>query len=210
MCRRSAVVVPSSGVTASKFLRALALLMLWSCTGADTVCAQTWPAAGLVASESTGSRHLRWEIAGGAALEVATPGERDRQRGVLAVPSLSVGVASWFEIVLEGHAARYVAPLGGHVLGVAPIGWRIHAPGRTQPYLSAGAGLVWTNLTELTGVERRRNFLTQIGAGLRHVRPNGSAMSVEARFFHLSNLGAVRPNLGIEVFAVLVGYRFPM
>jgi hypothetical protein len=197
-------------VTALRSSKVLILLMLWPCSGADAVRAQTWPATKLVASGTIGSHRLRWEIAGGPALEVATPGERERQRGVLAVPSFSVALASWFEIVVEGHAARYVAPVPGHVLGVVPIGWRIHAPGRTQPYLSAGAGLVWTNLTELTGVERRRNFLTQIGVGLRHVRPSGSALSVEARFFHLSNLGAVRPNLGIEVFAVLVGYRFQM
>jgi len=40
------------------------------------------------------------------------------------------------------------------------------------------------------------------------VRANGSDVSLEARFFHLSNLGAAPPNLGMEMVSVLVGYGF--
>jgi hypothetical protein len=186
----------------------VALLMFWSFLSAQAVSAQALPLPEAPAGQ-TASARIRWELAGGPAVEVATPGERERQRGVLAVPSLSIAVASWFEFVVEGHAVRHVSPVGGYVLGFVPIGWRIHSRGRTQPYLAAGAGVAWTDLTGLRGVEQRRNYLTQIGAGLRRERANGSAVFVEARFFHLSNLSSAPPNLGMEVFAVLVGYRLP-
>jgi hypothetical protein len=138
---------------------------------------------------------------------VFTPGEREGERGFLVVPSVGVRVGSWFEWVIEGHAARYVTPVGGTIAGVAPLGWRIHGRGPTEPYVSMGAGVVWTDYTELRGLDRRRNYLTQIGAGVRRITGNGSAVSVEARLFHLSNLSSAPPNLGLEGVTVLVGYR---
>jgi hypothetical protein len=151
---------------------------------------------------------LSIDVAGGPALEVATAGERASQRGMLAVPSLGIGVTSWFDYVIEGHVAAYLTPETGYVAGVVPVGLRFHSRGRTQAFAALGAGLAWTNLTGLRGIERRRNYLTQVGGGVRWWRTDGTAISLEARLLHLSNLGAAPPNLGIEVFTVLVGYRF--
>jgi hypothetical protein len=153
-------------------------------------------------------RRLRIAVAAGPALEVATAGERASQRGVLVVPSLGIGVTSWFEYVIEGHVSGHFTPEAGYVAGVVPVGLRFHSRGGTQAFATLGAGLAWTNLTGLRGIERRRNYLTQAGGGVRRVRTDGSAISVEARLLHLSNLGAAPPNLGIEVFTVIVGYRF--
>lgn len=151
------------------------------------------------------------EVAAGPAFEVATAGDRESQRGVLAVPALGIRVASWFEYTIEGHISRHVSPASGNVFGFVPLGFRLHtrARTRTQIHLSAGAGLVWSDLTGLHGVEQRRNFLTQLGAGIARLDARGSGVSLEARLFHLSNLHAAPPNLGMEVFAVLVGYRLP-
>lgn len=152
-------------------------------------------------------RRVHWGIAAGPALEVATPGEREGERGILVVPWVGVRVASWFEYVAEAHVARYVTPMEGTIAGIAPIGWRIHGRGRMQPYVSMGAGVAWTDFTGLRGIDRRRNYLTHIGAGVRRAGASGSAVSVEARLFHLSNLSSAPPNLGMEVFTVMVGYR---
>ena len=151
------------------------------------------------------------EVAAGPAFEVATAGDRESQRGVLAVPALGIRVASWFEYTIEGHLSRHVSPASGNVFGLVPLGFRLHtrARTRTQIHLSAGAGLVWSDLAGLHGVEQRRNFLTQLGAGIARLDARGSGVSLEARLFHLSNLHAAPPNLGMEVFAVLVGYRLP-
>ena len=141
--------------------------------------------------------------------EVATAGDRPSQRGVLAVPALAVRVAPWFEYTLEGHLSRHVSPVSGNVFGVVPAGFRINTRTRIQFHLAAGAGLAWTDLVGLHGVEQRRNFLTQIGTGFTRVGANGAGLSVEGRFFHLSNLHAAPPNLGMEGFVVLVRYRLP-
>jgi hypothetical protein len=185
-------------------IRIALLLLLVACSAPPAVAQTVLPPGDL---RQPDERRLVWGIAAGPALEVATAGDREGERGVLVAPSVGIRVASWFEYVVEGHLARYVSPVGGTIAGVVPIGWRIHGRGRTQPYLSMGAGLVWTDYTDLRGLDRRRNFLTQVGAGVRRVTPGGAAVSVEARLFHLSNLSSAPPNLGIEVFTVLVGYR---
>ena len=128
---------------------------------------------------------------------------------MLGVPALSVRVTSWFDYTLEGHLARHVTPVSGNVFGVIPIGFRVHTGRRTQLHLSAGAGVAWSDLVGLRGVEQRRNFVEQLGTGLARTGSNGSGVSLEVRFFHMSNLHAAPPNLGMEAVAILVGYRLP-
>lgn len=149
------------------------------------------------------------EVAAGPAFEVATAGDRESQRGVLAVPAVGIRVASWFEYTFEGHLSRHVTPVSGNVFGIVPLGFRLHTNARTQFHVSAGAGLAWTDLSGLHGVEQRRNFITQVGAGITRAGARGSGVSLEARLFHLSNLHAAPPNLGMEGFTLLVGYRLP-
>jgi hypothetical protein len=185
------------------------LLLLFSALiPGSTVHAQSIP-PGSPAGAAPFSSRVRFEIAAGPAFEVAVAGERPSQRAALAVPTLAIRVASWFDYTAEGHLSRHVSPVSGNVFGIVPIGFRLHRGERTQLHLAAGAGLVWTDLDGLHGVEQRRNFLTQIGFGIARVGANGAGVSLEARFFHLSNLHAAPPNLGMEMFALLVGYRVP-
>lgn len=60
------------------------------------------------------------------------------------------------------------------------------------------------------GVTSRR-LPTPRGVGIiiARVRPDGSGVSVEARFSRLSNLHGAPPNPGVEVFSVLPGYKLP-
>lgn len=149
------------------------------------------------------------EVAAGPAFEVATAGERASQRAVLGVPALTIRLFSWLDYAVEGHLSGHVTPVSGNVFGIVPVAFRVHSKGRTQAHLSLGSGIVWSDLAGLHGVEQRQNFVTHLGAGMSRLRPNGSGVSVEARFFHMSNLHAAPPNLGMEVFTVLVGYRLP-
>ena len=187
----------------------LALLTLFAfIIPSATVRAQTVP-PGYPPEPASFSSRVRFEVAAGPAFEVATAGDRLSQRAVLAVPALGVRVASWLAYAAEGHVSRHVSPVSGNVFGIVPVGFRVHRGSRTQLHLAAGAGLVWTDLDGLHGVEQRRNFLTQIGIGISRVSENGSGVSLEARFFHLSNLHAAPPNLGMEMFSLLIGYRLP-
>jgi hypothetical protein len=173
-----------------------------------TLSAQTPPSGDAVTTAASPGR-LGLEVAAGPAFEVATAGERESQRAILGVPALTVKLFSWVDYVVEGHLSRHVTPVSGNVFGFVPVAFRVHTTRRTQVHLSLGSGIVWSDLAGLHGVEQRQNFATHLGAGIARVRDNGSAVSLEARFFHMSNLHAAPPNLGMEVFTVLVGYRLP-
>ena len=170
--------------------------------GAQTV------AAGQPAEPPASPGRIGFEVAAGPAFEVATAGERASQRAVLGAPALTIRVFSWFDYAVEGHLSRHLTPVSGNVYGIVPVAFRFHSKGQTQVHVSLGSGIVWSDLAGLHGVEQRQNFATHLGAGVSRVRSNGSGMSVEARIFHMSNLHAAPPNLGMEVFTVLVGYRF--
>lgn len=184
-----------------------ALLLLFSfLIPCPTLHAQTVP-PGHPPERAPFSRRVRFEIAAGPAFEVATAGDRPSQRAALVVPALAIRVASWIDYTAEGHLSRHLSPVSGNALGIVPIGFRVHRGARTQLHLAAGAGLVWTDLDGLHGVEQRQNFVTQAGIGITRVIANRASVSVEGRFFHFSNLHAAPPNLGMEMFALLVGYR---
>ena len=173
-----------------------------------TVGAQTVP-TGPAAEPRASPGRIGFEVAAGPTFEVSTAGERESQRAVLGVPALTLRLFSWFDYAVEGHLSRHVTPVSGNVYGIVPVAFRVHTRGRTQVHLSLGSGIVWSDLAGLHGVEQRRNFVTHLGAGIARVGANGSGVSLEARFFHMSNLHAAPPNLGMEVFTVLVGYRLP-
>ena len=187
--------------------RTLVLLGCSFLVSCATLSAQSAPPGSAGSPASPG--RIGFEVTGGPAFEVATAGERESQRAVLGVPALTIKVFSWFDYVVEGHLSGHVTPVSGNVFGVVPVAFRVHTTGRTQVHLSLGSGIVWSDLAGLHGVEQRQNFATHLGAGMAMLRPNGSGLSVEARFFHMSNLHSAPPNLGMEVFTVLVGYRFP-
>jgi hypothetical protein len=185
----------------------LALLLSASFITCVTLSAQTLPPAPSAEPPPLQGR-VGFEVAVGPAFESSVAGDRTPQRAVLGVPRLTFRVASWFDYAVEGHFARHVTPVTANEFGIVPIAFRVHTAGRTQVHLSGGAGVVWSGLAGIHGLERRQNYITQIGAGVARVRANGSAVSLETRFYHLSNSGAKPPNLGIELISVLVGYRF--
>ena len=185
----------------------LVLLVCSSFISCVTLGAQTTP-PGYPAETPRSPGRVGFEVAAGPAFEAFPAGDRASQRAVLGVPTLTIRLASWLDYAVEGHLSRHVTPVTGNVFGIAPFAFRVHTGGRTRVHLSLGAGQVWTDLAGIHGVEQRRNFITQLGAGIARVRANGSAVSVEARFLHLSNLGETPPNLGMEMVSVLVGYGF--
>jgi hypothetical protein len=202
---------PATYAIYSQALRRISYRALIVCSffiSCATLDAQTG-ASGSAATPPASRGRIGFELAGGPAFEVATAGDRESQFAVLGVPAMTIRVTSWFDYAVEGHLAGHVTPVSGSVFGIVPIGFRLHTRGRTQVHVAGGGGVVWTDLTDVRGLNQRQNYVTQLGAGIARVGANGSGVAVEARFFHLSNLNGAPPNLGMEVFAVLVGYRFP-
>jgi hypothetical protein len=186
----------------------LALLLSASFISCLTLNAQTLPPAPAAETPPSQGR-VGFEVAAGPAFETSVAGGRAPQRAVLVVPSLTLRVASWFDYAVEGHFARHVTPVTANEFGIVPIAFRLHTGGRTQVHLSGGVGVVWSGLAGIHGLEQRQNYITQLGAGFARVRANGSAVSLETRFYHMSNDGAKPPNLGMEQISLLVGYRLP-
>jgi Lipid A 3-O-deacylase (PagL) len=186
----------------------LALLLSASFISCVALNAQTLPPTPSAEPPPSPGR-VGFEVAAGPAFESSAAGRREPQRAVLGVPTLTLRVASWFDYAVEGHFARHVTPVSANEFGIVPIAFRVHTGGRTQVHLSGGAGVVWSGLAGIHGLEQRQNYITQLGAGVARVRANGSAVSLETRFYHMSNDGAKPPNLGIEQISVLVGYRLP-
>jgi hypothetical protein len=167
------------------------------------------PAGTLAQREPEAMSRMHWSLAAGPVVEVATPGDRVRERGLLVAPAVDVRITPWFAYFAEAQLSTYVSPQAGAIAGVIPIGLRLHGRGMIQPFLAVGAGVSWTSFTDLRGLDRRVNYLTQIGAGVRRLRADASALGVELRVNHFSNWSSAPPNLGMENVAVLVGYRWP-
>lgn len=166
-----------------------------------TVEAQT-PAPG----ES--DRSPRWSLAAGYGFSVHFSRGRAEEQALYVVPAVSFPLSTRLEWTVEGHLAGYFRPRG-YMLGCMPIGARYFlGGGRAQPYASLGAGLGWTDLTELDEIDRRFNYLLQGSVGVRRRLPNGSAWTLEARLAHISNAGTVLPNLGLNSLVFLGGWRF--
>jgi hypothetical protein len=186
----------------------LALLLSASFISCVTLSAQALPPSSSAEPPPSPGR-VGFEVAVGPAFETSVAGGRAPQRAVLGVPTLTLRVASWFDYAVEGHFARHVSPITANEFGIVPITFRVHTRGRIQVHLSGGAGVVWSGLAGIHGLEQRQNYITQLCAGVARVLANGSAISLETRFYHLSNDGAKPPNLGMEQVSVLVGYRLP-
>src|SRR6185295_11044847 len=100
----------------------LALLLAASFISCVTLSAQTLPPA--PSAEPPG--RVGFEVAVGPAFESSAAGRRTPQRAVLAVPTLTLRVASWFDYTVEGHFARHVTPFTANEFGIVPVAFRVH------------------------------------------------------------------------------------
>ena len=149
-----------------------------------------------------------WGVEAGYGFSVHFNRGRSAEHLVLLEPSVGLRLGSRFRYVIEAHFARYQTP-GGYIFGLMPVGGRLLiGRGRTLPYVSVGAGLGWTDLTELEEIDRRFNFLLQASAGVRQAVSEKQAWTFEARLSHISNGGTALPNLGLNSLAFLAGFRF--
>lgn len=152
-------------------------------------------------------RSPQWSLSAGYGFSVRLSRGRAEEHAFFFVPAVSFPLSARLEWTVEGHFAGYFQP-SGYMLGAMPVGIRyFFGTGRAQPYASLGAGLGWTNLTELEEIDRRFNYLLQSSIGVRGRLPDGSAWTLEARLAHISNAGTILPNLGLNSVVFLGGWR---
>lgn len=154
-------------------------------------------------------RPPEWSMSEGYGLIVHWNGGRSHEKAWFAHPGVSFRLSSRLEYLAEVHVGHFLSP-GGYVVGALPIGWRLYLghSARIMPYATLGMGVGWTNLTRLDEIDQRFNFLLQGGVGARVAASTRTAWTVEARVAHVSNAGASSPNLGLNMVALLGGFRF--
>jgi hypothetical protein len=153
-------------------------------------------------------RSAKWSLAAGYGFTVQLNRGRSDEQLFLFEPGVAFPLSRRFELVVEGHFARFFTP-EGYMVGLMPLGGRFFfGSGRARPYVSIGAGFGWTDLEGLDEIDRRFNFLLQGSVGVRGKQSDGSAWTLEVRFGHVSNAGTVRPNLGLNAILFLAGWRF--
>ncbi|MCM8769199.1 MAG: acyloxyacyl hydrolase [Candidatus Omnitrophica bacterium] len=82
-------------------------------------------------------------------------------------------------------------------------------PGRFQPYLKAGSGIIFftQNLQEQS---ISFNFASSLGLGLAFSLNEQRSLVAEARYRHVSNAGIKEPNSGIDSRLFFLGINWPL
>ena len=121
-------------------------------------------------------------------------------------PGLGWFVVDRFEVGGEATIFRYFHPRAAVTAGVAGLGARFHLTdrGRLVPFISGGAGFLWTSL-DIPELDRVFNGQLYYGAGVRLLVAGNPSWRIEIRNHHISNAGTSGANLGLNAFVFLVG-----
>lgn len=75
------------------------------------------------------------------------------------------------------------------------------------PFVEAGSGFVFTNLdNKIRELNGGFQFSPQAGIGFRSAISPSSDLVFSARWFHLSNAGTRKPNIGLNNYLITAGY----
>lgn len=143
-----------------------------------------------------------------------------RQAHDLALGSVSYG-RMWGDVKGEGHWWRgnwewraevfggaQFHPTGDYLVGLTPhLRYNFATGTRWVPFFDLGAGVTGTDIRngDLGGWFQ---FNLQAGAGVNYFFRNNAALSLEARYLHLSNARLSTPNLGLNSILFLAGLNW--
>jgi hypothetical protein len=124
-------------------------------------------------------------------------------------PALGWFVLDRLELFGEATLLLYYEPAANITAGLAGIGGRYHfrGAGRVLPYVSGGAGFLWTTL-DVVEIDRVFNGQLFYGAGIRLRGQRNPGALIELRNHHISNAGTKGANLGLNAFSVVVGVEW--
>lgn len=153
------------------------------------------------------SRSLSWGW--GHSWKHGWPGYANTQSNLafLAVhPQMGWFVSDRLELYGDATVLLYYEPDLEISAGILGLAGRYHFDnhGSWIPYVTLGAGLLWTSL-DVVEIDRTFNFQVIYGGGLRYVPPRGPGWTLELRNHHISNAGTAGQNLGINAGTILFG-----
>lgn len=121
------------------------------------------------------------------------------------------GTLSW---MTEVGVAEAYHPSSGYVFGFSPLMLEykfVQPNAKIIPYLFTGAGFAYTDWNEKPfqrEIATNFEFLLHAGAGVEFYKTKHGALSLNYRFFHISNAGIKFPNIGINANLFTLGYSF--
>lgn len=88
--------------------------------------------------------------------------------------------------------------------------FRYHFATRTRwvPFLGLGAGIIEENFEVPGRPSAGFNFTPQGGPGVSYLLDRNMAVSLEWRLYHVSNANIEKPNVGLNVSWLLLGFSF--
>jgi lipid A 3-O-deacylase len=161
---------------------------------------------------------LEWTLAvgGGASLPDEDP-RLETVTSVLLLPHLGYFVTGevgdgWvrgnFEILIEPTLIHLDAANSATVLGVAVLPrWLFAASPRVRPYLEVGGGVLAGEI-DLRQTNCDVNFILEAGAGAMIFLAERVALTLGARFHHVSNASRCSENDGINSVIGIVGISY--
>jgi hypothetical protein len=176
--------------------------------------AAVWPAAARAQDSPVdrGARARSLSGGWGDAWRFGIPGwgkTRSDAEFVAFHPAMGWFVLDRAELFGEATLFLYYRPTADVTAGLAGIGGRYHFRdrGRVLPFVSGGAGFVWTSL-DVPEIDRIFNGQVFYGAGVRLRRERNPGWLIEVRNHHISNAGTKGENLGLNAVVILVGVEW--
>lgn len=162
-----------------------------------------------------GGRSGRCELRAGYAYQYTNRSRPNNFQVIEVLPSVIVPLTgavgpAWFRGRLDWNPelilGLFTHPYDRPIAGITPIQfhWEWETPCRWQPYLSAGASVLYAN------VNRREtrsdlNFNLQGGVGVYYRLNDSTSLILEYRHIHTSNAGLHEDNAGINTHNFLAG-----
>lgn len=128
--------------------------------------------------------------------------------GMVVTPELgSRFYAGNLAVGLEPLYAHYFKPFGATAAGGSLLfKYNFLAFGRWMPFWDVGLGMLWTNLApRIREQSTPFNFVLETGPGVQYFATEKLALTIGARYHHISNAGIGDRNLGLNSTLVYMG-----
>jgi hypothetical protein len=110
-----------------------------------------------------------------------------------------------FELLGELLGGSQYSPEADWIVGLSPhLRYHFATGTRLVPFVDAGAGVTGTGI-HLPDLSTKFEFNTQAGGGADWFFRDDVALTVQARFVHISNAGIDQPNHGVNTVVGILG-----
>lgn len=131
--------------------------------------------------------------------------------GMVLTDELGSGrLAGNLELMVEPLYARYYQPFNATAAGGSLVAkYNFLTFGRWMPFFDLGVGMLWTDLAPRIAEQSTPfNFVLQAGPGVQYFAAQHLALTLGARFHHISNAGIGVRNISLNSVLPYVGVSY--